>query len=102
MQYLVQYTYIGYYYIPTQATILALRAILGYLKQITPIQGTGTFKLTLEGTNFVATEPFASTSTLVDPMPTLTFDTAALNLQPGQTYTFVLSVEDYAPSNDTN
>jgi hypothetical protein len=35
-------------------------------------------------------------------MPTLTFDTAALNLQPGQTYTFVLSVEDYAPSNDTN
>jgi len=52
----------------------------------------------------VATEPFASTSTVVDPtqlMPTLTFDTAALSLQPGETYTFVLSVEDYAPSNDT-
>ena len=52
----------------------------------------------------MATEPFASSST-VDPtqlLPTLTFDTAALNLQPGQIYTFVLSVEDYTPSNDTN
>ena len=52
----------------------------------------------------MATEPFAST-TSVDPtqlMPTLTFDTAGLNLQPGQTYTFVLSVEDYKPSNATD
>jgi hypothetical protein len=35
-------------------------------------------------------------------MPTLTFDTAAINLQPGETYNFVLSVEDYVPLNDTN
>jgi hypothetical protein len=35
------------------------------------------------------------------PLPTLKFNTEGLNLQPGLTYTFTLSVEDYIPSAGT-
>lgn len=97
VDFLTKNSYIGYYFYPTWSSILSFRAILGYLREIRPVRGSGEFALYINGTE-VGRKPFSSE----DEEGSITFDTSNLVFQPGQSYNATLTIENFVPDNNTN
>ena len=77
VQYLTDVTYIGSYWYPTTSSYLSLRAIIGYLVRVQPLEGSADLVLLLDG------EVVSQLPITAETSETVKLDTSSVNISIG-------------------